>query len=124
MRELATIFKALSDETRLGIMALLIEYGELCVCDIEEALETSQSKTSRHLRTLLHAGLVQDRREGVWVHYSIPKGMDDVRGIVRRMLKKTLVGDRVAAIHTRFKQTCCVDGKCLPASTRAQMEAK
>ncbi|MCA8947537.1 MAG: metalloregulator ArsR/SmtB family transcription factor, partial [Planctomycetes bacterium] len=71
MRELSDIFKALADETRLAIMALLLEHGELCVCDIEQAIGATQSKTSRHLRYLLHAGLVQDRREGVWVHYSL-----------------------------------------------------
>ena len=72
MRELSDIFKALGDETRLQILALLLEHGELCVCDIENVIGASQSKTSRHLRYLLHAGLVQDRREGVWQHYSIP----------------------------------------------------
>lgn len=68
---LAQTFKALSDETRLLCLALLFVEKELCVCDLEIALGISQSKTSRHLRYLLNAGLVTDRREGLWVYYRI-----------------------------------------------------
>jgi ArsR family transcriptional regulator len=69
MRTLADLFKALSDETRLNMMALLVRWRELCVCDFVEVLGITQSKASRHLRYLLNAGLLQDRREGVWVMY-------------------------------------------------------
>ena len=68
--ELIPIFKALSDETRLRIIKLL-EHGELCVCDIAAVLRTSQPKISFHLSTLKEAGLIKDRREGKWIHYSI-----------------------------------------------------
>lgn len=68
---LSETFKALSDVTRLRIMALLIENEELCVCDFVGALGETQSKVSRHLRYLYHAGLVEDRREGLWMHYRI-----------------------------------------------------
>jgi ArsR family transcriptional regulator, arsenate/arsenite/antimonite-responsive transcriptional repressor len=68
---LSETFKALSDETRLRIMALLIENEELCVCDFVGTLGETQSKVSRHLRYLYHAGLVEDRREGLWMHYRI-----------------------------------------------------
>jgi ArsR family transcriptional regulator len=71
MRELADTFKALSDETRLQMMALLLENDELCVCDFVGALGLTQSKASRHLRYLYNAGLVKDRREGVWTHYRL-----------------------------------------------------
>ncbi len=71
LREYTDLYKSLADETRLIILALLLRYGELCVCDIEAVLEISQSKASRHLRYLKHAGLLDDRREGVWVHYQI-----------------------------------------------------
>ncbi len=71
MRELAPVFKALGDETRLAIMAMLLDRGELCVCDFEGALGISQSKSSRHLRYLLNAGLVKNRREGVWMYYRV-----------------------------------------------------
>ena len=72
MRELVRVFKALSDETRLRMMNLLSE-GELCVCEIMQALEISQSRASRNLGILKEAGLLADRRDGQWVHYSLSK---------------------------------------------------
>jgi ArsR family transcriptional regulator len=71
MDVLADTFKALSDETRLRIMVLLLGNQELCVCDFVGALGETQSKVSRHLRYLYRAGLVEDRREGLWMHYRI-----------------------------------------------------
>lgn len=70
MKTTARTFKALSDETRLRIMALLSR-GELCVCDLMEILALPQSTVSRHLATLRHAGLVEDRRQGVWMYYRL-----------------------------------------------------
>jgi len=63
-----TLFKALSDETRLRIYLLLKR--ELCVCQIQVALAMSQTKISRHLTVLRNAGLVTARREGLWMYYS------------------------------------------------------
>lgn len=71
MEILRDTFKALSDETRLRIITLLLENEELCVCDFVGALGETQSKVSRHLRYLYYSGLVKDRREGVWMHYRI-----------------------------------------------------
>lgn len=119
MRELSDIFKALGDVTRLRILALLIQHGELCVCDIENVIGATQSKTSRHLRYLLHAGLVQDRRVGVWVHYRISPDSDGRIGIIRRALKKLLTPELTADLNARFTQQCCVDGVCVPASAKA-----
>jgi len=70
MQELLKIFRALSDETRLRILKLL-QKKELCVCEIMQALEISQTRASRNLGILKNAGLVCDRREGLWVHYSL-----------------------------------------------------
>ena len=69
------MFKAFADETRLRVLHLLT-HGELCVCDLTEALRLPQSKVSRHLAYLKDAGLVADRREGLWKYYSLttPKG--------------------------------------------------
>jgi ArsR family transcriptional regulator len=71
VRPLADLYKALSDETRLAMLDLLMRHGELCVCDLVQALGVTQSKASRHLRHLAIAGLVDDRRDGLWVHYRI-----------------------------------------------------
>ncbi len=70
---LAGLFHALSDETRLCLVALLRD-GERCVCELTDALETGQSRLSFHLRILREAGVVQDRRDGRWVHYSLVPG--------------------------------------------------
>src|SRR5512135_494612 len=80
MNELTTIFKALSDETRLRIIKLL-ERGELCVCDITAALDMVQPKVSFHLSALKEAGLIKDRKQGKWIHYSL-----DDKDLFRRML--------------------------------------
>jgi len=71
VRTIADLFKALSDETRLRMVALMLRHGELCVCDFMEALQVTQSKASRHLRALVHAGLASNRRDAVWVLYRI-----------------------------------------------------
>jgi ArsR family transcriptional regulator len=60
MWELIRVFKALSDETRIRMLYLLSE-GELCVCEIMQALEISQTRASRNLGILRDAGLLQDR---------------------------------------------------------------
>jgi ArsR family transcriptional regulator len=73
VEELAVIFKALSDESRLRIINLLFYSGELCVCDIEAVMGVTQTKVSRHLAYLRRVGLVDDRRQGLWMLYSIAK---------------------------------------------------
>lgn len=66
------MFKALSDRTRLRMVNLLLE-GELCVCEVMEVLKITQSKASRHLTYLRNAGLVRNRRKGLWVYYSLAR---------------------------------------------------
>ncbi len=70
MKTTARMFKALSDETRLRILFLLLD-GELCVCDIMAVLQLPQSTVSRHLAYLKNSGWVDDHRCGVWMYYSI-----------------------------------------------------
>jgi ArsR family transcriptional regulator len=70
---LSEMCHALSDPTRLQVLAML-RYGERCVCDLTDALESGQSRLSFHLKTLKDAGLVQDRREGRWAYYSLTPG--------------------------------------------------
>ncbi|HMP07734.1 MAG TPA: metalloregulator ArsR/SmtB family transcription factor [Lacipirellulaceae bacterium] len=63
-------FRAVADPTRLRILNLLLR-GELCVCDIVDALGVLQPLASRHLGVLRRAGLVQSRKEGLWRHYRL-----------------------------------------------------
>lgn len=65
------LFRALADETRLRALVLLQAEGELCVCELTEALQVAQPKMSRHLASLRALGVVAGRREGLWVHYRI-----------------------------------------------------
>jgi len=69
------LFKALGDETRLRIVALL-SHGELCVCHVESALGLSQPNASRHLTVLKNAGVVDHRRQGNWVYYRLVQQQD------------------------------------------------
>jgi len=75
MPDLEAYFRGLADRTRLRIVNLLLT-GELCVCDIQRILETSQSGVSRHLTYLKHAGLVRDRRDGVRIFYRLATEQD------------------------------------------------
>lgn len=70
MERTAEILKALSDPTRLRIMSLL-RHGELCVCDLMEALQIPQSTISRHLTVLKNANWVTGRRSGKWMYYRL-----------------------------------------------------
>jgi ArsR family transcriptional regulator len=83
------LFQALSDPTRLRIAALLLLADELCVCDLTAVLSLSQPKISRHLAYLREAGLVSDRRAGVWVHYRLHASLP---AWVRDVLEATLAG--------------------------------
>ncbi len=68
---LANIFKALSEPIRVRILVLLLNKGELCVCDLVDTLNLSQSVTSRHLAYLRNNNIVSARREGVWMYYQL-----------------------------------------------------
>jgi ArsR family transcriptional regulator len=88
MRNLAQLFKAFSDDTRLKMLVLLSRHGELCVCDFEGALGLSQSAASRHLRHLFHAGLVDDTRRGTWVYYRLrAEGLADRQALLGALLQ-------------------------------------
>jgi len=70
MQELIKVMKALSDETRLRILKVLLE-RECCVCEVMQALDISQSRASRNLRILQDAGFLRTRRDGAWIVYSV-----------------------------------------------------
>src|SRR5438128_92760 len=75
VRLITRLFKALGDENRLRIVALL-SHGELCVCHVEAALGLSQPNVSRQLAILRNAGVVEPRREGNWVYYRLARQDD------------------------------------------------
>jgi ArsR family transcriptional regulator, arsenate/arsenite/antimonite-responsive transcriptional repressor len=70
MRELTSLGQAIADPTRVRIIGAL-RRGELCVCELVDALEISQSTLSGHLQVLRHTGMVTTRKEGRWIYYSL-----------------------------------------------------
>ena len=72
LKDSEIVFTALADQTRFRILNLLSE-GELCVCDVMSVLKEPQSKVSRHLAYLRRAGLVEARKEGLWMYYQLTK---------------------------------------------------
>ena len=86
--KLTEILKAYSDPTRLRMMNLLANRGpEICVCNIVAALELPQSTVSRQLMMLRHLGVVNDRRMGAWVHYSLERGDSGAQRAMLDLLK-------------------------------------
>lgn len=104
MKELISFFKALSDETRFCIFSLILS-REMCVCEIVDELKLSQSLISHHLYHLKMAGLVKDRREGVWIHYSV--NQEKLSELQRKLLQE-LQKARRAEIPCKF--ACCEVG--------------
>jgi ArsR family transcriptional regulator len=110
--EMETLFKALADATRLRILGLLLT-GEVCVCHIHESLKISQPKASRHLAYLRKAGLVETRRDGLWVNYRMAALADPVLSAIADAVRHALTHiDAVRKDADRLeKRTGC----CLPA---------
>lgn len=75
LRDYETVLKAAADPTRVRILKIL-EGGEMCVCQVIAILSLGQSTVSKHLFLLRAAGLIKDRRDRKWVHYSLDRGSD------------------------------------------------
>lgn len=77
MKKFIKIFKALSDQTRIKILYLLLSSGkELCVCEITDILEVPQYNISKHLKILENTGLLKSVKDKKWVYYSIANDID------------------------------------------------
>jgi ArsR family transcriptional regulator, arsenate/arsenite/antimonite-responsive transcriptional repressor len=113
MKLLAGIIKSLEEETRLRIMALLLDTEELCVCHFMVVLQLPQSTVSRHLSNLKNAGWLSDRRAGVWIHYSLAKDLSPIHKTLVAALRAILIkNETVAKDRARLsklsKGNCCV----------------
>jgi ArsR family transcriptional regulator len=73
MKDFIKVMKALSDPNRVRIVKML-QHKLMCVCELQEALQISQSSVSKHLKILEEAGLVEFRKEGLWVNYYLTDG--------------------------------------------------
>ncbi|MEW5746776.1 MAG: metalloregulator ArsR/SmtB family transcription factor [Nitrospirota bacterium] len=95
MKEMLTLFKLVSDESRLRII-LLLEEKELCVCQIMGVLNMSQPLVSRNLSLLSRAGFLEDRREGKLMFYRIRKDVPPRQAALLSMMRKFLKDDTIA----------------------------
>jgi ArsR family transcriptional regulator len=119
MRDLVKAMKALSDETRLRILNLLLE-RECCVCEVMQALDISQTRASRNLSALYDAGFLKLRKDGLWSLYSIdneemkPHFADLVEDV-----RKGLEGNEVMALdRKRLKKAKRVGPGCVQKCAR------
>lgn len=98
MQKEASLFKVLSDTTRLRLASLLLVNGETCVCVLAQALNAPDFKISRHLGVMRAAGLVEARREGTWMHYKLTEPRSYFEEYFQEFLRKGL------ADHPTLKQ--------------------
>lgn len=94
----AELLKVLSDSTRLRSLMLLMEEGELCVCELTHALGEIQPKISRHLASLRDAQVVIDRRAGQWIYYQINPRLP---GWAMTLLESALAGMKQDKRHLK-----------------------
>jgi DNA-binding transcriptional ArsR family regulator len=110
MREFMNITKALSDESRVRVLLALLP-GELCVCQITELLGLAPSTMSKHLSILYQAGLVNLRKEGRWIYYSLPGAAASVavRQAIEWIAKSLAQNEQVAEDAKRLRQVLKMD---------------
>ena len=102
--QLETLFKALADKTRLRILAL-IGNNEVCVCHIHDSLALPQPTVSRHLAYLRRAGLVDARRDGVWMHYRVTRSLDrNVQAVLRSAIDAVTNSPATAQDRKQFQR--------------------
>ncbi len=104
---MARMFAALADTTRLRLLNLM-NGREVCVCYFVEILKQSQPKISRHLAYLRNAGIVNARREGKWMHYSIQRPSDArACAILDATLASFKADSEMQADLARLGKACC-----------------
>lgn len=105
--DLALLFAALSDRTRLRLLNLM-DGREVCVCHFVEVLGQSQPKISRHLAYLRRAGVVAARRDGKWMHYRIVgPGNEGAENILRETLAALRAEKAMQQDLGRLERACC-----------------
>ncbi len=110
MKDFLNITKALADENRLR-MLMALQAGEVCVCQITELMGLAMSTVSKHLSVLYQAGLVNARKEGRWMYYSLPgKGTPTTAREAVAWVRRSLDGQaRVAEDGKRLKKVLAMD---------------
>lgn len=105
------IFKALSEENRLRVLSILLE-GEMCVCEIEAALNLSQSNASRHLTALKRCGILESCKRAQWTYYRVKDSFiqenEELWDYLKRSLKQlpSYGGDYASYCRCRKLDLC------------------
>lgn len=99
----ASLFKCLSEPVRLRILFLLLDKGELCVCDIVDTLGLSQSVVSRHLAYLRNNDLLSTRREGVWIYYQVIKATPYIASLLGLFQSSGETSETLQSDRAKFK---------------------
>lgn len=112
MKDLAIVFKALADGSRLRILNLLFKSGELCVCDVESVTGFTQTKVSRHLLYLKNAGLLDSRQQGLWMLYKVATPKNEEHRRLLDCLEQILQSNAIAQRDTKelaknIRKGCC-----------------
>src|SRR5215213_2630365 len=117
---LELFFSALADKTRLRLLNLMRD-GEVCVCFFAGTLDTNNPKISRHLAYLKRAGLVESRRDGKWMHYSLQRPVDEKAAEVFDATMKMIGSDReMQTDRRRLADFCCAPGAPVTIAGRAR----
>lgn len=115
MKKYVEKFKALSDETRIRILYLLLKSdSELCVCELTDSLDIPQYNVSRHLKILRNAGLIEERKEGRWVYFSrIKENKQETEALLNSIsnIPESLFSKELKELDKRFGIR--TNGKCL-----------
>jgi ArsR family transcriptional regulator len=129
MEDLTSYFKGLADPNRVRILNLLL-HGELCGCDIQYIMRTSQPNVSRHLTYLKNCGLVTDRRDGYRVFYSLGDHKQGLLAALFEFLGKAFKNEETLRKDARKLKQAITTGSCTvstwrtyPAVTRARSTA-
>jgi ArsR family transcriptional regulator len=111
MKELELYCKGLADGNRLRILNLLL-HGELCGCDIQYVLDTSQPNISRHLQYLKNSGLVLDRRDGFRIFYRLAEPKEGIRKHLFEFLQQAFKNEELFEEDTRKLSAAIQGGSC------------
>lgn len=116
MNDLLLLARALGDATRLRLLALLRGGGELCVCELVDALEMSQSTLSTHLQTLRQSALVGARKDGKWMYYRLESAQLALIDALFEWHRESLQNDEIlqgdaARLEKRLALRC--EGACV-----------
>lgn len=109
------VMKALSDKTRIKIIKML-QVREMCVCEIQAALGLSQPSVSKQLRVLEEAGLVESRKDGLWVIYRLADAAESVYADHMQSILRDWLNDDQEIQKTmqqaRLADRCAISGRC------------